>query len=502
MSQATTTAEATPRKYQLLINGAWVDAESGATFTSPNPATGATLAEVAEGGAADIDKAVSAARKALDGKWGKMSARDRGRLLYKLSQLISERSKELAALETADNGKPLREAMYVDLPDVAENFEYFAGWANKIQGETIPVPGNFFNYTLREPLGVCGQIIPWNYPLLMAAWKLAPALACGNTVVLKPAEQTPVTALELGKLFLEAGFPEGVINIVPGYGATAGAALAAHKGIDKIAFTGSTEVGKLIAHAAANNLTKVSLELGGKSPNVVFADANLDQAVSGALMAIFMNQGQMCTAGSRLFLEAKIKDEFLARMAAKAAKIKVGDPMDTATQMGPQVSAEQLARIKDYVAIAQSEGASVLTGGASPDLSGDLQNGYFFTPTILDNVTNNMRVAQEEIFGPVASVITFENEADLVKMANDTLYGLAAAIWTSDLTRAHRFAKQVKAGVVWLNTYGILNAASPFGGYKQSGYGRELGKNALDLYTQTKSVWVDLSGRPMGWFGK
>ena len=288
MSSAATTAENTPRQYQLLIDGKWVDAASGKTFTTLNPATGEVLAEVAEADSADIDKAVGAARQALDGKWGKMSARDRGRLLYKLAQLIQARSPELAALETADNGKPIKESLYVDLPDVAENFEYFAGWANKVMGETIPVPGNFFNYTLREPLGVCGQIVPWNYPLLMAAWKLAPALACGNTVVLKPAEQTPVTALELGKLFLEAGFPDGVINIVPGYGETAGASLAAHKGIDKIAFTGSTEVGKLIAHAAADNLTKVSLELGGKSPNVVFADANLDQAVSGALMAIFM----------------------------------------------------------------------------------------------------------------------------------------------------------------------------------------------------------------------
>ena len=500
MSSAATTAENTPRQYQLLIDGKWVDAASGKTFTTLNPATGEVLAEVAEADSADIDKAVGAARQALDGKWGKMSARDRGRLLYKLAQLIQARSPELAALETADNGKPIKESLYVDLPDVAENFEYFAGWANKVMGETIPVPGNFFNYTLREPLGVCGQIVPWNYPLLMAAWKLAPALACGNTVVLKPAEQTPVTALELGKLFLEAGFPDGVINIVPGYGETAGASLAAHKGIDKIAFTGSTEVGKLIAHAAADNLTKVSLELGGKSPNVVFADANLDQAVSGALMAIFMNQGQMCTAGSRLFVEASIKDEFLARMAEKARNIKIGDPTNPTTQMGPQVSAEQLARIKSYVEIGQGEGATVLTGGASPALEGALQNGYFYAPTILDGVTNNMRVAQEEIFGPVASVISFENEADLVKMANDTLYGLAAAIWTSDITRAHRFAKQVKAGVVWINTYGILNAASPFGGYKQSGYGRELGKNALDLYTQTKSVWVDLSGRPMGWF--
>ncbi len=492
----------TVRRYQLLIDGQWVDAESGKTFTSPNPATGETLAEVAEADKADVDKAVAAARRAFEGKWGKMSARDRGRLMYKLAQLIESRSKELAELETSDNGKPIREALYVDLPQVVENFEYFAGAATKIEGETIPVPGPFFNYTLREPLGVCGQIIPWNFPLLMSAWKLAPALAAGNTVVLKPAEQTPVTALELGKLFQEAGFPEGVVNIVPGYGQTAGAALAAHPDVDKIAFTGSTEVGKLIAKTAAENLTKVSLELGGKAPNVVFKDANIDQAVGGAMMGIFYNQGQLCTAGSRLFLEASIKDEFLEKFKERAERIKVGDPMDTGTHMGPQVSEDQLNRIKGYVDIARSEGATVLSGGVPPQLEGNFQHGYFFQPTIFSEVKNQMRVAQEEIFGPVVSVITFEDEADLIKQANETIYGLAAGIWTRDVTRAHRFAREVKAGVVWINTYNILNAASPFGGYKQSGYGREMGKHAIDLYTQVKSVWIDLSDKPVGWFGK
>src|SRR6266478_1698783 len=336
MSSAQPAGTNSARKYQLLIDGQWVDAQSGKTFKSPNPATGETLAEVAEADKADIDKAVTAARRAFEGKWSKISARDRGKLLYKLSQLIEEHSKELAALETSDNGKPLRESAYVDLPQVAENFEYFAGWATKIEGETIPVPGQMFNYTLREPVGVCGQIIPWNFPLLMAAWKLAPALAAGNTIVLKPAEQTPVTAMELGKLIQEAGFPEGVVNIVPGYGETAGAALAAHSGIDKIAFTGSTEVGKLIARAAADNLTKVSLELGGKAPNVIFGDADLDQAVNGAMMGIFFNQGQVCCAGSRLFVEERVKEEFLGRFKEKAEKIKVGDPMDKTTLMGPQ----------------------------------------------------------------------------------------------------------------------------------------------------------------------
>ncbi len=496
------TASETPRRYQLFIDGQWVDAESGKTFTTPNPATGENLAEVAEADKADIDKAVSAARRAFEGKWSKISARDRGRILYKLSKLIEENSAELAALETADNGKPIKESTYVDLPQVAENFEYFAGWATKIEGETIPVPGQMFNYTLREPVGVCGQIIPWNFPLLMAAWKLAPALASGNTVVLKPAEQTPVTAMELGKLIQEAGFPEGVVNIVPGYGETAGAALAAHPGIDKIAFTGSTEVGKLIAKAAAENLTKVSLELGGKAPNIVFADADMDQAVSGAMMGIFFNQGQVCCAGSRLFVEEKVKDEFLGRLKEKASKINVGDPMDKATHMGPQVSAEQLSRIKSYVDVAQKEGATVLSGGESPKLEGAFQKGYFFQPTIFSDVNNQMRVAQEEIFGPVVSVITFRDEDDLIKQANDTIYGLSAGIWTRDITRAHRFAKEIKAGVVWINTFNMFNAASPFGGYKQSGYGREMGKHALEMYTHVKSVWVDLSGRPIGWFGK
>lgn len=495
-------AQTTPRRYQLFIDGQFVDAESGKTFKSPNPSTGETFAEVAEADQADVDKAVAAARKAFDGKWSKMSARDRGRLLYKLSQLIERDAAQLAELETRDNGKPIKESTYIDLPGVVENFEYFAGWPTKIEGETIPVPGQMFNYTLREPVGVCGQIIPWNFPLLMAAWKLAPALAAGNTVVLKPAEQTPVTSIELAKLIQEAGFPEGVVNIIPGYGETAGAALASHKGIDKIAFTGSTEVGKLIAKAAAGNLTKVSLELGGKAPNIIFADADMDQAVNGAMMGIFFNQGQVCCAGSRIFVEEKAKDEFLGRFKEKADRIKVGDPMDKATSMGPQVSAEQLTRIKGYVDIARAEGATVFTGGGSPQLDPEFQNGYFFQPTIFSDVDNSMRVAQEEIFGPVSSVITFKDDDELIQKANDTIYGLSAGIWTQNITRAHRFAKAIKAGVVWINTYNMMNAASPFGGYKQSGYGREMGKHALELYTQVKSVWVDLSGKPIGWFGK
>ncbi|HEY3026326.1 MAG TPA: aldehyde dehydrogenase family protein, partial [Pyrinomonadaceae bacterium] len=394
MSSVKPAETTTPRKYQLFIDGQFVDAESGKTFNSPNPATGETFAEVAEGDKADIDKAVAAARRAFEGKWSKISARDRGRMIYKLAQLIEQHANELAELETGDNGKPIRESLYVDVPQAVENFEYFAGYATKIEGETIPVPGQMFNYTLREPVGVCGQIIPWNFPLLMAAWKLAPALAAGNTVVLKPAEQTPVTAMELAKLIQEAGFPDGVVNIVPGYGETAGAALAAHPGIDKVAFTGSTEVGKLIAKAAAENLTKVSLELGGKAPNIVFADADIDQAVNGAMMGIFFNQGQVCCAGSRIFLEEKVKDEFLDRFKAKAEGVKVGNPMDKATLMGPQVSMEQLDRIKSYVGIAREEGATVLSGGEAPELEAGFENGYFFKPTIFSEVNNRMRVAQ------------------------------------------------------------------------------------------------------------
>ncbi|GAC1400930.1 MAG: aldehyde dehydrogenase family protein [Pyrinomonadaceae bacterium] len=410
-STKTAAAEAT-RRYQMLIDGKFVDAASGKTFTTPNPSTGETLAEVAEGDAEDINRAVSAARRAFEGAWSKTSARDKGRLLYQLAQLIEAKSGELAAMETADNGKPIREAQLFDLPQVVENFEYFAGYATKIEGETIPVPGEMLNYTLREPIGVCGQIIPWNFPLLMAAWKLAPALAAGNTVVLKPAEQTPTTAIELGKLIQEAGFPDGVVNIVPGYGETAGAALAAHEGIDKIAFTGSTEVGKLIARAASNNLTKVSLELGGKAPNIVFADADIAQAVDGAMLSIFFNQGQVCCAGSRLFLHENIKDEFLDKFSERARRVKVGDPMDATMQMGPQVSAEQLDKVRSYVDIAKGEGASVMCGGVSPGLDAKFQNGYFFQPTVISDVKNQMRVAQEEIFGPVVSAITFKNEED------------------------------------------------------------------------------------------
>jgi acyl-CoA reductase-like NAD-dependent aldehyde dehydrogenase len=486
--------------YDLYIDGQWVPARSGKTFTTPNPATGTPLAEVASADAADVDRAVRAARQAFEGVWNKTSARDRGRLLYKLAQLIERNADRLAQLETTDNGKPIRESRHIDLPQVIETFEYFAGWATKLEGETIPVAGSMFNYTLREPVGVCGQIIPWNFPLLMCAWKLAPALAAGNTCVLKPAEQTPVTAMELAKLIEEAGFPPGVVNIVTGFGETAGAALAGHPGVDKLAFTGSTEVGKLIAHAAAGNLTKVSLELGGKAPNIVLADADLAQAVDGALMGIFFNQGQVCCAGSRLFVAESVHDEFLDRFMTRARRLKIGDPLRPDTEMGPQVSQEQLDRIRGYVTIGQTEGAKILTGGMSPGLPGPFAHGYFFQPTILTSVTNRMRVAQEEIFGPVTAVMPFKDEEDLIRQANDTIYGLSAGLWTKNLSRAHRLAKAIRAGTVWINTYNMIHPAIAFGGYKQSGYGRELGKHALDLYTQIKSVWIDLSDQPIGWF--
>src|SRR4051812_37339113 len=489
MSSAQPAGTNSPRKYQLLIDGQWVDAQSGKTFTTPNPATGETLAEVAEADKADIDKAVAAARRAYEGKWGKMSARDRGRLLYKLSQLIEQHSPELAKLETADNGKPIRESQYVDLPQVVENFEYFAGYATKIEGETIPVPGQMFNYTLREPIGVCGQIIPWNFPLLMAAWKLAPALAAGNTIVLKPAEQTPVNAMELGRLVQEAGFPDGVVNILPGYGETAGAALAAHPGIDKVAFTGSHVTGQSIIRASAGNLKRVSLELGGKSPDIVFADADLDAAVPGAAMAVFANSGQICSAGTRLFVEHKVYDEFVGRVAEFGKKLQVGNGLDPNTQIGPLVSKDQLERVSGYLSIGQKEGAKALAGGARLT-EGALSKGYFVQPTVFANVQDNMRIAQEEIFGPVISAISFKDSDELIKRANATTFGLGSGVWTTNVSKAHQVAKALRAGSVWVNCYQAMDPAVPFGGYKMSGYGRESGKQHVEEYLNVKAVWI------------
>ncbi len=481
-------SKTTVKPGRILINNEWCEARSGKTFSVTNPSTELELARCAEGDKADIDAAVSAARQAFDsGPWSRMAARERGRILYRLAGLLEQNKEELARLETMNNGKPINETLNADLPLAIECFEYYAGMADKIQGDTIPVSGDFFNYTLREPAGVVGQIIPWNFPLLMAAWKLGPALATGCTVVLKPAEQTPLTALRLGELLIEAGMPKGVVNIVPGFGPTAGAALASHPQVDKIAFTGSTEVGRIVQQLAAGNLKRVSLELGGKAPNIVMADADLDAAVGGAMRGIFFNQGEVCCAGSRLFVEDKVKDTFLQKLKDRAENMVLGDPLNPKTEMGAQVSEEQFKKILGYIETGKAEGAKVLTGGTR---AGD--KGYFLKPTVLDNVTNSMTVARDEIFGPVTCAISFKNGDDLVQQANDTIYGLSAGIWTRDIGKAHRLARQIKAGTIWINCYNCFDAASPFGGYKQSGFGRELGKYALELYTQVKSVWVAL----------
>ncbi len=473
---------------KLFIDGKWVDSVSGKTFDTLNPATEEVITCIAEGDSADIDLAVTAARKAFeDGPWRKTDARDRGKILFKVANLIEKNKDELALLETLDNGKPISETINADLPLVIDCLLYYAGWADKIHGETIPVRGEFFNYTLREPVGVVGQIIPWNFPLLMAAWKIAPALACGNTVILKPAEQTPLTALRLGEICQEAGLPDGVLNIVPGYGPTAGDALAAHMDVDKIAFTGEYTTGRIIMQAASRNLKRVSLELGGKSPNIVFADSDIDSAVAGAMTGIFFNQGEVCCAGSRLFLEKSIHDEFVDKLSNKASGLRVGNPEDTGTQMGAQVSKEQFDRILGYIDTGKQEGAKLVTGG---ERCGD--RGYFIKPTIFDAVDNNMKIAREEIFGPVVSAITFDDVSEVVRQSNLSIYGLAAAVWTRDIKKAHRLARDLKAGTIWINTYNSFDAASPFGGFKQSGFGRELGVHALELYTQVKSVWINL----------
>ena len=482
----------TPRK--LLIDGKWVDAQSGKTFDVFNPASDLVIGQVAEGEAADVDLAVTAARKAFDqGPWSKLTASQRSRLIWKIGDLIEDNADELAQMETLDNGKPFAVAKAADVALAADMFRYMAGWATKIEGNTIPlnvpyIPGGEFHaFTLKEPVGVVGQIIPWNFPLLMAAWKLGPALATGCTVVLKPAEQTPISALRLGELILEAGIPAGVVNIITGYGETAGAAIAAHDLVDKVAFTGSTEVGKLIIKAAAGNLKKVTLELGGKSPNVVYDDADLDTAIAGAADAIFFNQGQVCSAGSRLFVQQGIYDEVVAGVSEIASNMKVGDGFDSATQMGPLVSKEQFDRVTGYLKAGVDAGAEASAGGAALD-----RDGYFVQPTVLKNASADMSIVREEIFGPVVAAMPFKNDGEIVGQANDTTYGLAAGIWTGDISKAHRLAKSVKAGTVWVNCYSIFDAALPFGGYKQSGWGREMGHAALENYLQTKSVCISL----------
>ena len=473
---------------KMLINGEWVDAASGKTFATYNPATGEELAQVAEGAEEDINRAVAAARKAFDsGPWKDTPPNVRGKLLWRLSELLQENLDTFAELETLDNGKALSISKAVDIPASIENFQYMAGWATKIDGRTmtLSVPGTYA-FTRKEAVGVCGQIIPWNFPMLMAAWKLAPALAAGCTVVLKPAEQTPLTALLLGELIMEAGFPPGVVNIVPGFGETAGARLAAHPQVDKVAFTGSTEVGKLILKASAmSNLKKVTLELGGKSPNVIFADADLKGAVGGAATGIFFNQGQVCCAGSRLFIEKKAFDNVVGGLTDVANNMKVAPGMDASCEMGPLVSDEQLNRVTKLVEQGKKEGASAVCGG---DPVGGA--GYFYKPTILVNTKPDMCVIRDEIFGPVVTAIPFEDPNEIVAHANDTEYGLAAGIWTNDVAKAHKTAAAIKAGTVWVNCYNVFDPHMPFGGYKQSGIGREMGPEALENYLQTKSVCI------------
>lgn len=479
---------------QLLIDGSWVSAHSGKTFEVYNPATAEVIAQVAEGDSQDIEDAVKAARRAFEsGPWRTMTPSQRGKLIWKIGDLIEQNNDQLAQLETVDNGKPFGVARVADVPLAADMFRYMAGWATKIEGNTIPIsvpyaPGAQFQaFTLREPVGVVGQIIPWNFPLLMAAWKLAPALACGCTVVLKVAEQTPLSALRLGELIQEAGIPDGVVNIVTGFGETAGAALAAHEDVDKVAFTGSTEVGKLIAKAATGNLKKVTLELGGKSPNVILKDADLNTAVPGAASAIFFNHGQCCCAGSRLYVEQDVFEEVTAGIAEEAKKIKVGNGFEADTGMGPLVSQEQYERVTGFLDRGRTAGAEAICGGGTPE-----SPGYFVDPTVLVNTSEAMEVVQEEIFGPVVAAMPFKDSDELVARANDSVYGLAAGVWTADVAKAHRLAKQMRAGTVWVNCYNVFDAAMPFGGYKQSGWGREMGHEVLNNYLETKSVCLGL----------
>ncbi len=471
---------------QMLIDGRFQDSQSGKTFATIDPATEQVIARVAEGDAADIDLAVQAARHAFDsGPWSRLNARERGRLMYRLADLIEENIDELAALETLDNGKPIRESRNNDLPLVVDCFRYYAGWADKIQGQTIPIRGRHICYTRMEPVGVAGQIIPWNFPLLMVAWKWGPALAAGCTIVLKPAEQTPLTALRLGELALEAGFPAGVINIVPGFGEVAGDALVRHPGVDKIAFTGESTTAKIIMRNCADDLKRVSFELGGKSPNIVFADADLDAAVDGAILGLYLNQGQCCCAGSRLFVQREVHDRLMDQLISKVESRRLGDPFDPRTQQGPQVDKAQFDKVIHYIELGKAAGAACLTGG---ERFGDV--GYYVKPTIFDGVTDQMEIACDEIFGPVLSVIGFDDLDEVVQRANATDYGLAAAVWTRDIGKANAIAERVRAGTVWVNCYNVFDAAAPFGGFKKSGFGRELGEEALHTYTESKTVTI------------
>ncbi len=472
----------------LFIGGKFVDSVGNKTFPAIDPSTGEVLCQVQEATAEDVDRAVKTARKALEqGPWKKTDAADRGRMLYRLADLIEKEAEELAALESLNSGKTISDSRG-DLQGVVNTLRYYAGWADKIEGRTVPVRGNFLSYTLRQPVGVIGQIIPWNFPLLMLAWKWGPALACGNTIVMKLAEQTPLSGMRVAELSLEAGFPEGVINVLNGYGETTGHAIVVHPDVDKIAFTGHYETAKIIAKNAADTLKRCTFELGGKSPNVIFADADLDKAVDGAFHAIYFHGGQCCTAGSRLFVEQKVQKEFVERLAEKSKKRKLGDPLDPMTEQGPQVSQEQMEKILGYVEKGQQEGAKLVVGGKRFG-----NRGFFVEPTIFENVRDDMAIARDEIFGPVVSVLPFKDFNEVVQRANNTYYGLAAAIWTKDIDKAHTFAREVKAGTVWVNCYHVVDTTTPFGGFKMSGQGRENGEAALEHYTELKTVTIKLS---------
>ena len=485
-SSPTTVERPSVHRTQALIGGEWVDAADGATFETLHPATEEVIANVAKCGEKDVDRAVKAARKAFEeGPWPKMDARDRGHLLSKLADALQDHFEELAALETLDNGKSINDSRG-DLGLVIDCIRYYAGWADKIHGDTVPVRGDYFTYTRREPVGVAGQIIPWNFPMLMVAWKWGPALAAGCTVVMKPAEQTPLTCLRMADIATEVGFPPGVINIVPGYG-EAGAALVKHPDVDKIAFTGSTETAQHIMADAAQTLKRLTFELGGKSPNIVFADADLDAAAAGADIGLFLNQGQCCCAGSRLFVERSVHEEFVGRIVERAQARTMGDPFSESTVQGPQIDRMQFDKIMDYIDRGRSAGAKLLTGG---ERHGD--RGFFVQPTVFDQVSDDMDIARDEIFGPVMSVLPFDDLEEVTERANRTLYGLAAAVWTKDVTKAHRVAHAVKAGTVWINCYDVFDAGASFGGFKQSGIGRELGEAALANYTELKTVTMSL----------
>ena len=476
---------------KLLIDGKWVDGAK--TFDTINPATGEVLTQIAEASPADVDRAVEAARRAFEdrnGAWRKLSASERGRLIWKLADLLEKNIDEFAELETLDNGKPIFESRYVDMPMVVDVLRYYAGLATKIHGETINTLETAFTYTLREPVGVVGMIVPWNFPLLLASWKLGPALACGNTVVWKPASQTSLTTLRFGKLAVEAGIPAGVINIVTGPGAI-GRAMVKHPGIDKIAFTGSTAVGQEIMRDAADTLKRITLELGGKSPNLVFADADIDNAVKGAITGIFYGKGEVCNAGSRLFLETKVKDEFIEKLTARAAKMRPADPLDPKTRLGAIVSQEQMQSVLGYIEAGKKEGAKLVAGGNRVSVEGG--KGFFIEPTIFGDVKNDMTIAREEILEPVLSVLTFDDIEEVIEQANNNPYGLASAVWTRDIKKAHSVSRRLKAGTVWINTYGLMDASLPFGGYKSSGFGRELGAHAIEHYTEMKTVWLNMA---------